>query len=203
MIQEKVLSWSQMAFLVVLAVTRLISTTESTPCVQKEFTETPIDVHFSCSPKNIENRWRGELSYTLKDTHIEVHWKKIVQNGECVKDMKFFVDGVEERDIWGIYNENVRIDKIGKFSFKVKVYYIIPGTSGDCFGRQCKCFEATKILNVHGDDGSNIDNNQEDSTDSGSIVDNNQEDSTDDNPCIDVIPLVAGSFAGGNFCSQS
>ena len=175
-----------MAFLVLLSVAQLISTTESTPCVQKEFTKSPIDVFFSCSPENIENHWRGELSYTKTETYIEVYWKKIVQDaGECVKLMKFFVDGVEVKDIWGRHNENVRIDKIGKFSFKVEVYYIIPRTFGDCFGRQCKCFEATKILDVHGDDGNNIDNNQEDST--------------DNNGCIDVIPLVVGAFAGGIF----
>ena len=83
-------------------------------CDQKEFTETPIEVQDSCFRENLENRWRGELSYTWKETYIEVHWKKIVQDWACVKAMEFFVDGVKENDIWGRHNENVRINKIGK-----------------------------------------------------------------------------------------
>ena len=137
-----------MAFLVLLSVAQLINTIESSSCVQKEFTETPIEVQNSCSRENMENRWRGELSYTRKETYIEVYWKKIVQDSLCVRSMEFFVDGVKQKDVWGRPNENVRIDKIGEFSLKVEVYYLIPGTSGDCYGRQCKCFEATINLNV-------------------------------------------------------
>ena len=137
-----------MAFLVLLSVAQLINTIESSACVQKEFTETPIDLQNSCSLENIENCWRGELSYTRSETYIEVHWMSIVQDALCVKAMEFFVDGVKEKDIWGRHKESVRIDKIGKFSLKVEVYYLIPGTSGDCYGRQCKCFEATINLNV-------------------------------------------------------
>ena len=119
-----------MAFLVLLSVAQLINTIESSACVQKEFTETPLEVQNSCSRENIENYWRGELSYTRTETYIEVHWKKIVQDSVCVKAMEFFVDGVKQKDVWGRQNENVRIDKIGEFSLKVEVYFLIPGSSG-------------------------------------------------------------------------
>ena len=171
-----------MAFLVLLCVTQLINTIESSACIQKEFTETPLEVQNSCSRENIENRWRGELSYIRKETYIEVYWKKIVQDALCVLAMEFFVDGVKQRDIWGRQNENVRIDKSGEFSLKVEVYFMIYGTSGSCNGRQCKCFEATINLNVpEGDNGAT--SNEEIDEDA----------STDIN-----IPLVAGAFAGGN-----
>ena len=169
-----------MAFLVFLSVAQLIKTTESSSCSPKEFTETPIEVQNSCSRENMENRWKGELSYTRKETYIEVHWTRIVQDALCVKAMEFFVDGVKQKDAWGGHQESVRIDKSGEFSLKVEVYFLIPGTSGDCYWvpEECKCFEATKKLNVPEGDEGTIDNNQEEST-------NN-------------IPVVAGAFAAGN-----
>ena len=122
-------------------------------CDQKEFTETPIEVQNSCDTHNIESQWRGELSYTRTETYIDVHWKKIVQDWTCVKAMEFFVDEVKDRGIWGRQNENVRINKIGEFSLKVEVYFLIRGNSADtCHGVpgwQCKCFEATINLKVH------------------------------------------------------
>ena len=152
----------------------------SSSCVKKEFTETPIEVQDSCSPENIENRWRGELSYTRTETSIMVQWRKFVQDWTCVRNMKFFVDDVEVGDIWGEHREYVKINKIRKFLFKVEVYYRIPGTSGDCYGRKCKCFEATINLNVHEGNEGNGDSHQEDTFDEGTTA------------------LVAGAFAGGN-----
>ena len=73
----------------------------------------------------MENRWRGELSYTRTKTYIEVYWKKIVQNSACVKAMEFFVDGVKQKDAWGGHLESVRIDKSGEFSLKVEVYFVL------------------------------------------------------------------------------
>ena len=146
-----------MAFLVLLSVSQLINTIESSQCSSKEFTETPKEVQNSCdSAANIENRWRGELSYTETETYIEVDWKKIVQDSACVKAMEFFVDGVKQEGAWGGHQESTRIDKIGEFSLKVEVYFLIPGTSGTCYGvpNECKCFEATMQLNVpEGDNG--------------------------------------------------
>jgi len=146
----------------------LLNSKESSSCDQKEFTETPIEVQNSCdSTENIQNRWRGELSYTWRKTYIDVHWKKIMQDWKCVKDMKFFVDGVQDRGIWGRQNELVRINKIGEFSLKVQVYFVIPGTSGDCYGRECKCFEATINLNVHEGNEGNGDNEGNGGIDTG------------------------------------
>ena len=172
-----------MAFLVLLSVSQLINTIESSQCSSKEFTETPKEVQNSCdSAANIENRWRGELSYTETETYIEVDWKKIVQDSACVKAMEFFVDGAKQKDIWGGHKESIKIDKSGEFSLKVEVYFVIYGKSGSsCYGtpgQECKCFEATKKLNVPEGDEGTIDNNQEEST-------NN-------------IPVVAGAFAAGN-----
>ena len=140
-----------------------------------EFTETPIEVQNSCdSTENIENRWRGELSYTRTETYIEVHWKKIVQDWKCVKAMEFFVDGVKQRDIWGRQNENQRIDKIGDFWLKVQAYFVVPTRGGGtCYGvpGKCECFEATININtIEGsDDGGTSDTeiNEDDSV--GSI----------------------------------
>ena len=175
-----------MAFLVLLSVAQLIKTTESSSCSPKEFTETPIEVQNSCSRENMENRWKGELSYTRKETYIEVHWTRIVQDALCVKAMEFFVDGVKQKDIWGGHQESVRIDKSGEFSLKVEVYFLIPGTSGDCYWvpEECKCFEATKKLNVPEGDEGTIDNNQEESTNNGT-------------PDVNIL-AVAGAFAAGN-----
>ena len=146
-----------MAFLVLLFVAQLMNNTESSSCHKRKFTETPTEVQNSCdNAENIWNRWRGELSYTWSETYIEVHWKKIVQDWACVKAMEFFVDGVKENDIWGRHNENVRINKIGKFSLTVEVYFLIPGTSGTCDGRECECFEATINLNVQEGNGGNF-----------------------------------------------
>ena len=151
-----------MAFLVLLSVAQLINTIESSSCSPKEFTETPIEVQNSCSRENIENRWRGELSYTRTETHIEVDWKKIVQDSVCVKAMEFFVDGVKQPDHWGKHKESVRIYKSGEFSLKVEVYFVnflIPvQISSSCYGipgRECKCFEATKKLIVPGNGNGN------------------------------------------------
>ena len=100
--------------------------------------------------------------------------------------MEFFVDGVKQEDAWGRQNENARIDKMGEFSLKVEVYYLIPGTSGDCYERQCKCFEATKKLNVPegdnggGNEGGNGGTNNEEIKEDGSIS-----------------PLTAAAASGG------
>ena len=115
-----------MTTLVILFVTFLINTTKSSSCVQKEFTKTPREVQNSCdSEENVENRWRGELSYNRSETYIEVQWKKIVQDPDCVKAMEFFVDGVKDRDIWGKHKENIKIDKNGQFSLKVQVFFLV------------------------------------------------------------------------------
>ena len=156
-------------------------------CVQKEFTETPKEVQNSCFLENIENQWRGELSYTRSETYIEVQWRKIVQDWTCVKAMEFFVDGVKQINIWGGQQESVRIGKIGEFSLKVQVYFLVLGTPGFCYGElwECRCFEATKYLNVHEGNG-------------GTVVDKNQEGTSEENRGTTDIPLVAGAFAGGN-----
>ena len=148
-----------MAFLVLLFVAQLMNTIESS-CIQKEFSENPIEVQDSCSRENLENRWRGELSYTWKETYIEVQWKKIVQDWTCVKNMEFFVDGVRDESIWGMQNEIVRINMIGEFSLKVEVYFVMPGTPGTCYGvpSACRCFEATIDLNIHENNEDNQDN---------------------------------------------
>lgn len=65
----------QMAMLLSLFIL-FLNSKESSSCDQKEFTETPIEIQNSCdSTENIENRWRGELSYTRRETLIEVDWK--------------------------------------------------------------------------------------------------------------------------------
>ena len=149
-----------MALLVLLSAAQLINTIESSSCSPKEFTDTPIEVENSCdTTENLENRWRGELSYTRTETHTEVHWKKIVQDWECVKAMEFFMDSVKQQDIWGDHKESVWIEKSGEFSLKVEVYFVGGRKFGSsCYGipgRECKCFEATKNLNIHGDNEGN------------------------------------------------
>ena len=179
-----------MALLILLLVTYLINTIESNSCVQKEFTKTPREVQNSCdSEENVENRWRGELSYNRSETYIEVQWKKIVQDPDCVKAMEFFVDDVKAKDIWGSHNENVRIDKIGTFSLKIQVFFLKSGTSGNCYGsnRKCRCFEATTHLNVH---EGNHDDNDYDNKGDGSDT-NNAEESTH----CDL--ALGGAFGGG------
>ena len=52
-----------MASLLLLHVAQLITTTASSSCSLKKFTETPIEVQNSCFPENIEYFWRGELGY--------------------------------------------------------------------------------------------------------------------------------------------
>ena len=108
--------------------------------------------------------------------------------------MEFFVDEVKDRGIWGRQNENVRINKIGEFSLKVEVYFLIPGTPGFCFGvpTGCRCFEATMNLNTLEDNGV-------------TIIDINQEDTTEENRgTADISPLMlAGAFAGGNLFLNS
>ena len=37
--------------------------------------------------------------------------------------MKFFVDGEEEKDVWGKNNEDVKINTVGKLTLKVVVQY--------------------------------------------------------------------------------
>ena len=140
-----------MAGAILLFVIYLISTTESSPCIQKEFTATPKEVQNSCLSENMEKRWRGELGYDSTERYIELHWKKIIQNWACVKAMEFFVDGVKQKDVWGRHKETVRIDKIETFSLKVQVYYLTRGAPGrTCYGApgECKCFEATTEINV-------------------------------------------------------
>ena len=165
----------------------------SSSCLQREFTETPVEVQNSCdSTENLENRWRGELSYTWNETYIELHWKKIVQDWTCVKAMEFFVDGVWQKDVWGRGKEDVRINRIGEFSLKVEVYFLIPGTPGYCYGvpKKCRCFEASSNLIVSDGNG-------------GIIHDNNQEGIVDENMATTDISLVAGAFAGGKIFLNS
>ena len=148
-----------MALLILLLVTYLINTIESNSCVQKEFTKTPREVQNSCdSEENVENRWRGELSYNRSETYIEVQWKKIVQDPDCVKAMEFFVDDVKAKDIWGSHKENIKIDKNGQFSLKVQVFFLVSGTSGNCYGsgNRCRCFEATKNFTVQDGNDDNV-----------------------------------------------
>ena len=176
---------------VLLFVAFLISSTESSSCIHKKFTKTPTEVQNSCFPENIDNRWRGELNYTRTETYIELRWKKIVQDPDCVKAMEFFVDDVKAKDIWGSHNENVRIDKIGTFSLKIQVFFLKSGTSGNCYGsnRKCRCFEATTHLNVH---VGNHDDNDYDNKGDGSDTNNvNAEESTH----CDL--ALGGAFGGG------
>ena len=118
-------------------------------CILKEFTENPKEVKDSCG-EAIENRWRGELSLSLTERHIEVEWKRIVQDSACVKAMELFVDGVKQRDIWGRHKEKVRLEKMKTFALKVEVYFLIPGSSGTCYGvpEECRCFEARSMITV-------------------------------------------------------
>ena len=93
------------------------------------------------------------MNYTRTETYIELRWKMIVQDPDCVKAMEFFVDGEKEKDIWGKDKENTRIDKSGEFSLKVEVYFLSHRQSGSsCYGTspgwECKCFEAKKRINV-------------------------------------------------------
>ena len=153
----------------------LLNCKESSSCDQKEFTETPIEVQNSCDTNDIENRWRGELSYHKTETHIDVHWKKIVQDWKCVKAMEFYVDGAKQEDLWGRHKESVRIDKIEQFSLKVEVYFVMPGTPrSSCYGtpgRECKCFEAIQKLNVpEGNGGTNDEESNEDGFSSPLVV---------------------------------
>ena len=131
------------------------------------------------------------MNYTRTETYIELRWKMIVQDPDCVKAMEFFVDDVKAKDIWGSHNENVRIDKIGTFSLKIQVFFLKSGTSGNCYGsnRKCRCFEATTHLNVH---KGNHDDNDYDNKGDGSDTNNvNAEESTH----CDL--ALGGAFGGG------
>ena len=106
--------------------------------------------------RNIDKRWRGELSIKKKETYIEIEWKKIVQRAKCVRNMEFYVDGVKQEDLWGHHKETLRINKIEQFSLKVEVYFTISGTTGQCYGPgSCMCFEATTDVNVPDEEGGN------------------------------------------------
>ena len=141
-------------FLIFVCMCCLINTCESHSCTMievKKFTETPEEVQHTCHRNNedtINKRWRGELSIKKHKSYIEIEWKKIVQRASCAQAMEFFVDGVKEEDIWSSDMETVRIDKIEKFSLKVKVFFKIARTTGHCYGPGgvCKCFEATNQL---------------------------------------------------------
>ena len=93
----------------------------------KEFTENPQDNVLSNCPSSSNDgvgaHWRGELSFTHTETFIRVQWKKMVKKPECVHAMKFFVDGEEEKDVWGKNNEDVKINTVGMLTLKVVVQY--------------------------------------------------------------------------------
>ena len=140
-------------------------------CIDAKFTENLQDNVLSNCPRersDVEAHWKGELSYTQNETFITVQWKKIVQKPECVRDMKFFVDGEEERDVWGKYSEDVRINTVGSLMLKVSVLYGLTG-SFSVF----RCIEATANITTT-------------TTTTIAPINNN------------VIPLVVGAFAGGN-----
>ena len=126
-------------FCILVCICCLINTSESNPCAKrviKEFTETPEEIAGTCDRNNeetISKRWRGELSIIKQETYIEIEWKKIVQKASCVRAMEFFVDGVRQEDLWGKYQETVRINKIEQFSLKVEVFFTISGTTGQCY----------------------------------------------------------------------
>lgn len=67
------------------------------------------------------------------------------------------MDGVKQGDIWGGHEDSVKINKIGEFSLKVEVYFLVSGTPGSCYGvpTGCRCFEATTNLNVEEGNGGN------------------------------------------------
>ena len=108
----------------------------------------------------------GRAEYKKHEAYIEIEWKKIVQKASCVLAMEFFVNGVNEREIWKRHEETVRINKIDQFSLKVEVFFKISGTTGNCYGSRgsCYCFEATTDVNIPDEEGGNGGNDNSNGT---------------------------------------
>lgn len=118
----------------------------------KEFTENPQDNVLSNCPSSYDDgvgaHWRGELSFTQTETFIRVQWKKMVQKPECVHNMKFFVDGEEEKDVWGKNNEDVKINTVGKLTLKVVVQYTYRWNIMLCLEATANITTTTTTINI-------------------------------------------------------
>ena len=98
---------------------------------------------------DLGKQWKGELSYNNQNTYLKVQWRNIVRDQNCVHSMSFFVDGVEQKDLWNRNKESVLINNNALFSLKVKVSIKKNPRHNFCYlNWNCECIEATVKIHL-------------------------------------------------------